>query len=72
MPDYSQSTSTEVDLFIRRAVPDESFIRMASEEEKRRGSSLSVWTLIILSLLKEHRRLTISQLHEFLDWKNAG
>lgn len=65
MPDYSQSTSTEVNLFIRRAVPDESFIRMVSEEEKRRGSSLSVWALIILSLLKEHRRLTMSQLHEF-------
>lgn len=26
MPDYSQSTSTKVNLFIRRAVPDESFI----------------------------------------------
>lgn len=65
IPDYSQSTSTEVNLFIRRAVPDESFIRMVSEEEKRRGSSLSVWALIILSLLKEHRRLTMSQLHEF-------
>ena len=72
MPDYSQSTSTEVNLFIRRAVPDESFIRMVSEEEKRRGSSLSVWALIILSLLKEHRRLTMSQLHEFSDWKNVG
>ena len=65
MPDYSQSTSTEVNLFIRRAVPDESFIRMVSEEEKRRGSSLSVWALIVLSLLKEHRRLTMSQLHKF-------
>ena len=65
MPDYSQSTSAEVDSFIRRAVPDESFIRMVSEEEKRRGSSLSVWALIILSLLQEHRRLTMPQLHEF-------
>lgn len=65
-PDYSQSTSTEVDLCIRRAVPDESFARMVSEEEKRRrGGSLSVWALIILSLLKEHRRLTMPQLHEF-------
>lgn len=59
MPDYSQSTSAEVDSFIRRAVPDESFIRMVSEEEKRRGSGFSVWALIILSLLQEHRRLTM-------------
>lgn len=65
MPDYSQSTSTEINLFIRRTAPDESFIRMVSEEEKGRGNSLSVWALIILSLLKEHRRLTMSQLHEF-------
>ena len=40
--DHSQSTSTGVNLFIRRAVPDESFIMMVSEEEKRRGSSLRV------------------------------
>lgn len=65
MPDYSQSTSTEINLFIRRTLPDESFIRMVSEEEKGRGNSLSAWALIILSLLKEHRRLTMSQLHEF-------
>lgn len=64
-PDYSQSTSAEVSLFIRRAIPDESFIMMVFEKEKRHGSSLSVWTLIMLSLLKEHRRLTMSQLHEF-------
>lgn len=47
MPDYSQSTGTEINLFIRRTVPDESFIRMVSEEEKGRGNSLSVWALII-------------------------
>lgn len=72
MPDYSQSTSTEVNLFIRRAVPDESFIRMVSEEEKRRGSSLSVWALIILSLLKEHRRRLCRSFTSFPDWKNVG
>lgn len=65
MPDYSESTASEVNLFIRRAVPDEAFILMVSEEEKRRGGELSVWALIVLSLLKEHRRLTMSQLCEF-------
>ena len=59
MPDYSQSTSAEVDSPIRRAVPDESFARMVPEEKKRRGSSLSIWALILLSLLQEHRRLTM-------------
>lgn len=65
MPDYSQSTSAEVDSVIRRAMPDESFTRMMPEEEKRRDSSLSVWALIVLSLLQEHRRLTMPQFHEF-------
>ena len=64
-PPYFQSTSAGVDSSIRRAVPDESFIRKVPEEEKRRGDSLSVWALIILSLLKKHRRLTMPQLHEF-------
>ncbi len=65
MPDYSQSTATEVGLFIRRAVPDEAFVLMVAEEERRRGGELSVWALIVLSLLKEHRRLTMTQLCEF-------
>lgn len=65
MPDYSRSTASEVNLFIRRAVPDEAFILMVTNEERRRGSELSVWALIVLSLLKEYRRLTVSQLCEF-------
>lgn len=65
MPDYSQSTSTEVVLFLRRIVPDEAFITMVADEERRRGTPLSVWTLIVLSLLREHHRLTLSQLRDF-------
>ena len=64
-PDYSQSSAEEVVLFLRRMVPDKAFVAMIGDEERRRGAPLPVWSLIVLSLLKEHRRLTLSQLGEF-------
>ena len=65
LPDYSQSDGSQVVLFLRRAVPDEAFVSMVAEEERRRGAPLSVWALIVLSLLKEHRRLTLAQMCGF-------
>ena len=59
-PDYSQSSAEEVILFLRRVVPDEAFVTMIGDEERRRGAPLPVWSLIVLSLLREHRRLTVS------------
>lgn len=64
-PDYSQSTASEVVLFLRRVVPDEAFVVMIANEEARRGAPLSVWSLIVLSLLREHRRLSVAQMREF-------
>lgn len=64
-PDYSESSAEEVVLFLRRVVPDEAFIGMISAEERRRGAPLSVWSLIVLSLLREHRRMTMTQLCDF-------
>lgn len=65
VPDYSQSSAAAVVLYLRRIVPDEAFVGMVAEEERRRGAPLSVWALIVLSLLREHRRLTLSQLCDF-------
>ncbi len=64
-PDYSQSSAEEVILFLRRVVPDEAFVTMIGDEERRRGAPLPVWSLIVLSLLREHRRLTVVQLCDF-------
>ena len=38
---------------------------MIGDEERRRGAPLPVWSLIVLSLLREHRRLTVVQLCDF-------
>lgn len=65
MPDYSESTSNEVVLFLRRIIPDEEFTGMIASEERRRGAALPIWSLIVLSLLREHRRLTLRQLCDF-------
>lgn len=64
-PDYASSNAAEVVLFMRKIVPDERFVTMITKEERRLGSPLSVWALIILSLLKEHHQLTHAQLCDF-------
>lgn len=63
-PAYASNT-VEVVLSMRKIVPDERFVTMITKEERRLGSPLSVWALIILSLLKEHHQLTHAQLCDF-------
>ena len=58
LPDYSETTSTCVKLFIQRAEPDLAFTKMISNEENRLGRSL------ILSALQSQRRLTIGEIEE--------
>ena len=43
---------------------------MIGDEERRRGAPLPVWSLIVLSLLREHRRLTMVQLSRFLPFRS--
>lgn len=64
LPDYSESTTTYVKLFIQRAEPDLPFTKMISNEENRLGRSLPINSLLILSALQNQRRLTISELSE--------
>ncbi|SDB54298.1 ATP-dependent DNA helicase RecG [Pseudobutyrivibrio sp. YE44] len=62
LPDYSESTSTYVKLFIQRAEPDLQFTKMISNEENRLGRSLPINSLLILSCLQSHRRLDINSI----------
>lgn len=64
LPDYSETTSTYVKLFIQRAEPDLAFTKMISNEENRLGRSLPINSLLILSTLQSQRRLTISEIGE--------
>ena len=64
LPDYSETTSTHVKLFIQRAEPDLAFTKMISNEENRLGRSLPINSLLILSALQSQRRLTIAEIAE--------
>ena len=63
-PDYSETTSTNVKLFIQRAKADEKFTKFISDEQNRLGRPLSIYALMILSILKNERRLTIDRINE--------
>lgn len=62
LPDYSDSTSTYVRVFIARSAPDELFMRMIWEEQARTGKPLSLRSLMVLDALKSRRRLTLAEL----------
>ncbi len=63
-PDYSETTSTNVKLFIRRAKADDRFTKFITEEQNKLGKPLSIYALMILSLLKNERRLAIGRILE--------
>lgn len=63
-PDYSESTSRTVKLFIQRAKADLPFAKLVADEQTRQGKSLSIYTLMILSLLKNERRCNIDRIIE--------
>ena len=67
LPDYSETTSSCVKLFIQRAEPDLQFTKMISNEENRLGRSLPINSLLILSALQIQRRLTIAEISDIVN-----
>ncbi len=51
-PDYSETTSTNVRLFIQRAKADDTFTKFIADEQNRLGKPLSIYALRMLSLWK--------------------
>jgi len=64
MPDYSASTAVTVSLFIARSKPDIQLAALVSREQNRLGRPLSVNTLLVLNVIKDMPRSTVSQLAE--------
>lgn len=64
-PDYSESTSRTVKLFIQRAKADLAFAKLVADEQNRQGKPLSIYTLMILSVLNFERRSTVDRIVEF-------
>lgn len=59
-PDFSETTSSNVKLFIQRAKADDKFTKLIADEQNRLGKPLSIYALMILSLLKNERRIDLS------------
>lgn len=66
-PDYSNSTSAAVSLFIPRGKPDVQLTKMIAEEHNRLGRPLPINTLLVLNMLKESPRSDVKQLSEVLN-----
>jgi ATP-dependent DNA helicase RecG len=59
LPDYTQSTSTTVKLFLPKGPTDMAFIRLISEEQQHAGRSLTVYSLLVLNAIKQLHRASI-------------
>lgn len=59
LPDYTQSSSANIKLFIPKGPTDKAFIKMISEEQKRLGRTLPVYYLLILNTLKNLNRASV-------------
>lgn len=65
LPDYSESTSRTVKLFIPRGVPDKRLVALISEEQKRTGYPLPLNSLLVLNVLKNNHRMSLADMsHE--------
>ena len=60
-PDFSETTSSNVKLFIQRAKADDKFTKLIVDEQNRLGKPLSIYSLMILSLLKNEKRLDLAK-----------
>lgn len=65
-PDYTMSNSNTVEIFLANAKADLAFVRMIAEQENKQGKPLPIDSLIILSKLREERRLTLTDIIPYL------
>ena len=63
-PDYTESTSRTVKLFIQRAKANLPFAKLIADEQRRQQKPLSIYTLMILSLLNGERRCDFDRILE--------
>lgn len=62
LPDYSESTSTSVRLFIPRGMPDKKMVALISEEQQKTGVPVSLNALFVLNALRHSRRMSLSEI----------
>jgi ATP-dependent DNA helicase RecG len=70
-PDYSQSMPDMVKLSINTEPADLAFVRMVLHEEARQNGALPVETLLVLTSLREARRLSAAEMGAHLQCTSA-
>lgn len=62
LPDYAQSTATNVKLFIPKGPTDKAFIQMISQEHQRIGRSLPIYSLLIMNSLRRFHKASVQDI----------
>ena len=62
LPDYSESTSATVKLFIPRGMPDERMISLIAEHQHRTGEMMPINSLLVLNVLRQGRRMSLQEI----------
>ena len=62
VPDYSETTSSVVRLFIPSGAPDERLISLITEEQRRTGEPMPLNALFALNVLKRGRRMSLAEI----------
>ena len=62
LPDYSETSSTSVTLFIPRGMPDKHLVALISEQQQRTGVPVPLNALLALNLLRQARRITAAEI----------
>lgn len=61
VPDYLETTSRVVRLFIPSGAPDEQLISLITEEQRRTGEPIPLNGLFVLNVLKRGRRMSLAE-----------
>ena len=63
LPDYSESTSNCVKLYIPRGMPDKQLVSLISEEQQRIGAPLPLNSLFVLNVLRHNHKMRINEIN---------
>lgn len=66
LPDYSESTSKMVKLFIPNSIPDKAFVQMIFEEQNKSARNLPIQSLMVLNYLKSVNQATANEIFEYI------
>lgn len=71
VPDYSETTSSVVRLFIPSGTPDERLISLITEEQRRTGEPMPLNALFVLNVLKRGRRMSLAEIVQSINIPEA-